>query len=157
MSRILTSITRSRGVVQTGGDLGASSRSSKNISGNPGALREAVEDEVRARALLVESDNLGLTVADSLSNLGAEVAVYHSLEHNLDEVAGLALGPQLAARGVDEREGTPVLVRRIVTAGHDDNDIGAGSVGLGGRGRLSDSDGGDNAERESVADNGRHY
>jgi hypothetical protein len=157
MSRILTSITRSRGVVQTGGDLGASTRSTKNISGNPGALREAVEDEVRARALLVESSDLGLTVADSRSNLSAEVAVHHSLEHNLDEVTGLALSPQLAARSVDEGEGTAVLVRRIVTAGHEDNGIGAGSVELGGGGALSDSDGGDSAERESVADDGRHY
>jgi hypothetical protein len=98
MPRILTSITRSRGVVQTGGDLGASTRSTKNISGNPGALREAVEDEVRARALLVESSDLGLTVADSRSNLSAEVAVHHSLEHNLDEVTGLALSlPHVAS------------------------------------------------------------
>lgn len=93
MSRILTSITRSRGIVQTSGDLGASTRSTKDISGNPGTLREAVEDEVRARALLVESSDLGLTVADSLSNLSAEVAVHHGLEHNLNEVAGLALSP----------------------------------------------------------------
>jgi hypothetical protein len=157
MSRILTSITRSRGVVQTRGNLGASTRSTEDISGNPGTLREAVEDEVRARALLVESSDLGLTVADSLSNLGAEVAVHHSLEHNLDEVAGLALSPQLAARRVDEGEGTAVLVRRIVTAGHEDNSIGAGSVELGGSGSLSDSDGGDSAERKSVADDGRHY
>jgi hypothetical protein len=157
MSRILTSIARSRGVVKAGGDLGASTRSTKDISGNPGALGEAVEDEVRARALLVESSDLGLTVADSLSDLSAEVAVHHSLEHNLDEVAGLALSPQLAAGSVDEGEGTAILVRRIITAGHEDNGIGAGSVELGGSGSLSDSDGGDSAERESVADDGRHY
>lgn len=156
MSRVLTSITRGRGVVQTGGDLGASTRSSKNISGNPGALREAVEDDVRARALLVESGDLSLTVADSRTNLSAEVAVHHSLEHDLDEVTRLALGPQLAARSVNEGEGTPVLVRRVVAAGHEDNGIGAGSVELGGR-VLSDSDGGDSAERESGADDGRHY
>jgi hypothetical protein len=159
MSRILTSTTRSRVAVQTGGDLGASTRSSKDISGDPGALREAVEDDVRARALLVESNDLGLTVADTSTNLSAEVAVHHGLELNLDEVAGLALSPQLAARSVDEGEGTAVLVRRIVTAGHEDNGIGTGSVELGGRTRncLSDGDGGDSAERESVADDGRHY
>jgi hypothetical protein len=157
MSRILTSITRSRGVVQAGGDLGASTRSTKDISGNPGALREAVKDEVGARALLVESSDLGLTVADSISNLGAEVAVDHSPEHNLDEVTGLALSPQLAARSIDEGEGTAVMVRRIVTTSHEDDGIGAGSVELGGSGSLSDGDGGDSAERESVADDGRHY
>jgi hypothetical protein len=91
VSRVLTSFTRTRGAVQTGGDLGASTRSSKDISSNPGALGEAVEDDVRARALLVESSDLGLTVADSRLNLGAEVAVHHSLKHNLDEVASLAL------------------------------------------------------------------
>jgi hypothetical protein len=157
MSRILTSITRSRGGVQAGGELGASTRSSKDISGDPGALGEAVEDKVSARALLVEGGDLGLTVADSLSNLIAEVAVVISREHNLDEVAGLALSPQLAARSVDEGEGTAIVVRRLVTAGHDDNGIGADSIGLGGSGCLSDSDGSDSAERESVADDGRHY
>lgn len=90
MLGILTSITRSRGAVQTGGDLGASTRSSKDISSNPGALREAVEDDVRARALLVEVDDLALTVANARADLGAEVAVHHGLELNLDEVAGLA-------------------------------------------------------------------
>jgi hypothetical protein len=156
MSRVLTSITRSRGAVQTSGDLGASTGSSKDIAGDPGTLREAVEDEVRARALLVESLDLGLAVANTGANLGAEVAVHHSLEDNLDEVAGLALSPQLAAGSVDEGEGTAVLVRRIVAAGHEDNGIGAGSVELGGSGSLSDGDGGDSAERESVADDGRH-
>jgi hypothetical protein len=157
MLRTLTSITRSRGVVQTGGDLGASTRSTKDISSDPCALGEAVQDDMRARALLVESSDLGLTVADSLSNLTAEVAVHHSLEHNLNEVAGLALGPQLAARSVDEGEGAAVVVRRIVTASHEDNGIGAGSVELGSSGFLSESDGDDSAERESVADDGRHY
>jgi len=157
MSRILTSITRSRGAVQTSGDLGASTGSSKDISGNPGALREAVEDDVRARALLVEGSDLGLAVADSSTNLGAEVAVHHSLEYDLDEVAGLALSPDLAARSVNKGEGTVVLVGRVVTAGHEDNGIGAGSVKLGGRATLGDDYGGDSAERESVADDGRHY
>lgn len=51
------------------------------------------------------------------------------------------------------------MVRRSVTAGHEDDGIGAGSVELGGwRGWvLSDGDGGDSAEREEVADDGRHY
>jgi hypothetical protein len=156
VSRILTSFASRGGVVQTGGDLGASTRSTKDISGNPGALRVAVEDEVRARALLVESSDLGETVADSLTNLLAVVATLR--ERNLDEVAGLALSPQLAARSVDKGECTPVMVRRIVAAGHKDNGISAGSVELGGRIRsLSDSDGGESAERESVADDGRHY
>jgi len=48
------------------------------------------------------------------------------------------------------------MVRRIVTAGHEDYDIGAGSVDLGGW-VFSDGDGDDSAEREKVADNGRHY
>ena len=151
----LTSITRSRGRVQPSGELGASTRSSKDISGNPGALREAVEDDVRARALLVKSSDLGLTVADSVANLRAEVAVLR--EHNLNVVAGLALSPQLAARSVDEGESTAVMVRRIVTAGHEDDGIGTGSVELGGSGVLSDCDGGDSAEREDAADDGRHY
>ena len=90
-SRILTSITRSRGRIQTSGDLGAATRSSKGISHNPGALRVAVEDEVRARALLVESSDLGQTVADTLANLFAVVAAVR--EYNLNVVAGLALSP----------------------------------------------------------------
>ena len=48
------------------------------------------------------------------------------------------------------------MVRRIVTAGHEDDGIGAGSVELGGW-VLSDGDGGDSAERENVANDGRHY
>jgi hypothetical protein len=154
MSRILTSITRSRGAVQTGGDLGASTRSGKDVAGNPGTLGEAIEDDVRARALLVELGDLALTVGDSGLDLSAEVAVLHGVEDNLNEVAGLALSPQLAARSIDEGECSPVLVRRIVTAGHEDHGISAGSVELGG---LSDGDGGESAERESVADDGRHY
>jgi hypothetical protein len=46
---------------------------------------------VRARALLVESSDLGQTVADSLANLFAVVAAIR--EHNLNVVAGLALSP----------------------------------------------------------------
>ena len=91
MSRILTSITRSRGRVETSGELGASTRSSKDISHNPGTLRVAIEDEVRARALLVESSDLGQTVADTLANLFAVVAAVR--EYNLNVVAGLALSP----------------------------------------------------------------
>jgi hypothetical protein len=111
---------------------------------------------VRARALLVESSNLGLAVAHSSSNLATELGAVQSWEHNLNEVAGLALGPQLAARSIDKGECTPILVRRIVTAGHEDDGIGAGSVELGFR-SLSDGDGGDSAEREDVADDGRLY
>ena len=155
-SRILTSITRSRGRIQTSGDLGAATRSSKGISHNPGALRVAVEDEVRARALLVEIGNLAQTVADSIANLRAVVAALR--ERNLNVVAGLALLPQLGARSIGEGECTVVVVRRIVAAGHEDNGIGAGSVELGGRVLvLSDGDGCDSAEREKVADGGRHY
>ena len=91
MSRILTSVTRSRGRVETSGDLRASTRSSKDISHDPGTLREAIEDEVRARALLVESSDLVKTVADSLANLFAVVAAVR--EHDLNVVAGLALSP----------------------------------------------------------------
>jgi len=69
--------------------LGASTRSSKDISGNPGTLRVAIEDEVRARALLVESSDLGYTAADSIANLWAVVAALWKL--NLNVVAGLAL------------------------------------------------------------------
>jgi len=153
------SIARGRSAVQAGGDLGASTGSSKDIAHDPGALREAVEDELRARALLVEVDDLTLAVGNASCDLGAVVAVLHGVEDNLDEIAGLALSPQLAACSVDEGEGTAVLVRGIVAAGHDDNGIGTGSVGLGGRARdlLSDGDGGESAERESVADDGRHY
>lgn len=100
MSRILTGITRSRGRVKTGGELGASTRSSKDITHDPGTLRVAIEDKVRARALLVESRDLGLTVADSIGNLWAVVAAIG--EDNLDVVAGLALSPQFAAGSFDE-------------------------------------------------------
>lgn len=48
------------------------------------------------------------------------------------------------------------MVRRIVTTGHNDDGIGTGSVEPRG-GILSDGDGSDGAERESVADDGRHY
>jgi len=51
------------------------------------------------------------------------------------------------------------MVRRSVTAGHEDNGIGAGGVELGGWGVwvLSDGDGGGSAEREDGADDRRHY
>lgn len=115
---------------------------------------------MRARALLVEGSDLSLTIANTGTNLSAEVTVLHGVKDNLDEVAGLALVPQLAACSIDEGKGTAVLVWGIVAAGHDNNDIGAGSIGLGVGPRddsLSDSGGSDCAERESVADDGRHY
>ena len=82
------SLASTRGVVQASGDLGASTRSSKHIADDPGALREAVEDEVRAGALLLELSDQGLTVADSVTDLNAVVTTLG--EHDLEKVAGLA-------------------------------------------------------------------
>lgn len=159
--------TRSSGTVQTGSDLGTSTRSSKDISSDPGTLGEAVEDDVRARALLVELRDLEHAVLHTRLNLGAEVAVLHRSEYNIDVVAGLANSLKLVARSRNEREDTAVVVRRIVTAGLDDNDIGADSGDLGvGAERvflgqlvqgLGGSGGREGAERESVADERRHY
>lgn len=148
----LTSFTSRRRAVQTRRIKCTSTRSTEDISHDVRALGVPIDNDVRARALCVESSNLRDTITRSLSELRAVIAAKRVIELDLNEVARLALGPQLSARSVDEGERAGVLVWRVVAAGHEEDDIGAGGVEL-----LGGCEGREGAEREGVAGEGRHY
>lgn len=154
---IRTGLAGGRSAVQAVGHKRAATRSTKHITDDVCALGVAIDDNVRARALLLERSNLRDAVAGALCNLGAVVSAERDVELDVHVVASLALGRQLAARGLDKGERPPVVVRRIVAAGHEDDYIGAGSVELGRRG-LRRGEGGEGAQSERVADaEGHHY
>lgn len=152
----LTSFASGGGVVKTGRDECASSGSTENITSNVGALRVAVDDNVGARALCLEGSDLRDTVASSLCDLGAVISAKSHIELDVDVVAGLALAVELAAGGLNEGEGTAIVVRRVVAASHEDYYIGAGCVELGSD-SLGGREGRESAKGEGVADVERHY
>jgi hypothetical protein len=144
-----------RCIVETGRDKGAATRSTENVTNNVSTLRVAVDDNVCARALLVKGSDLRNAIAGTLSNLSAVVGTKSDIVLDVDVVAGLALGSELAASGLDEGEGATIVVWRIVTASHEDDYIGAWCLELG----RSDLGGGkcrESANGESLTD-GRHY
>jgi hypothetical protein len=148
-------LTGGRCVVEAGRDKGAATRSAENVTNDVSTLRVAVDYNVCARTLLVESGDLRNAVSGTLGDLVAVVGTKSDIELDVDVVAGLALGSELAAGGLDEGEGAAIVVRRIVTASHEDDYIGTWSLEL----RRSDLSGGERRESangESLAD-GRHY
>jgi hypothetical protein len=140
-----------RGVVDTGGDLGATTRSTENVADNVSTLRVAVDYDVGARALLVESGDLSDTVACTLSDLSAVVGSESDIVLDLDVVAGLALGSQLGAGGIAERRCATIVVRGIIAASHEDDYIGTSCVELGSSG-LGGSEGRESANGEGLTD-----
>ena len=144
-----------RCIVETGRDKGAATRSAENVTNNVSTLRVAVDYNVCARALLVESSDLRNAVAGTLSDLVAVVGTKSDVVLDVDVVAGLALGSELAAGGLDEGKGAAIVVRCIVTTSHEDDYIGTWSLEL----RRSDLSRGERRESsngESLTD-GRHY
>ena len=119
-----------------------------------GTLGVAVDDNVRARALVVEGSDPSNTVASTLGNLRAVVATKGDIVLDIDVVTGLALGSQLAAGRLNEGECTAVMVRRVVAASHEDDHIGALCIEL--WRSLGRCEGREGADGESLADAERH-
>jgi hypothetical protein len=152
----LTGFASGRGAVKTVGDESASTGSTKGISNNVSTLRVTVDNNVSARALGVEGSDLRLTVAGTLSELSAVVSTLGNVELDVDVVAGLALGSELAAGRVNEGCGTAVMVRSVVAAGHEDDYIGTCCVELG-RSCLRRGESSESANGDGVTDEGHDY
>lgn len=151
----LTSLAGGRLAIKTSGHESAATGSTKYVTNNVSALRVAVDYNVGAWALLVEGSDLRDTVAGTLSNLSAVVTTESDVELDVDEVARLALGSELAAGSLNEGEGTSIAVGRVVAASHEDDYISTWCVELCGS-SLSGRKSGKGANGESLAD-GRHY
>jgi len=154
---MLTGAASLGGGVDAHGDKGASTGSTEDIANDIGALGVPVDNDVGARALGVEGSDLRDAVAGTFSDLGAIVAAQSHVVLNVDVVAGLALGGGLTARGLDEGECATVVIWSIITPRHEDDYIGAGCVELRGNDScLGRGEGGEGAEGDGVADDGRH-
>jgi hypothetical protein len=119
-------------------------------------LRVTVDYNVSARALGIEVCDLRDTVAGTLSNLSAVVCTLGDVELDVDIVAGLALGSELAAGCIDEGGGTAVMVWGVVATSHEDDYIGACCVELG-RGSLRRGESSESANGDGVTDEGHDY
>jgi hypothetical protein len=152
---MLTSFASRRGAVETDRVILASTSSTENIASNVSTLRVAVDDNVCAGALGVESSDLSDTVAASLGHLLAVGSAQSNIELNIDVVTALALGSKLAAARLIDGRCAAVCVGSIITAGHEDDYIGAGCVELG-RGDLRSGKGGEGTKGQCIADAERH-
>jgi len=74
-------------------------------------------------ALGVVRSDLGLAVTGTLSNLSAVVAAERDIELDVDVVAAGALSSELSAGSIDEGRSAAIMVRRVVSASHEDDYI----------------------------------
>lgn len=139
-SRELTGLASSGVDIDTTLQSITSSVSGQNISHNVGTLRVAVHNDLSVGALGVESGNLLDTVGSTLGDLRAPRSTVGNIVLDLNEVAALALLPQLGAGRIDEREGAAVVVGSIVATGHEDDHILAVGGELGSSRGLSDGE-----------------
>jgi hypothetical protein len=119
-------------------------------------LRVAVDYNVCAGALCVECSDLSNTVAASLGDLFAVWSAESGIELNVDVVAALALGSELAAASLEDGGDAAISVACVVAAGHEDDHILTGCVKLGRVGALCSSKGGEGTKGQCVAKAERH-
>lgn len=151
----LTRFASLRVAIESIRDERASTRSTQDVTNNMGTLRVTVDNDVGARALSIEGSDLGDAVAGSLSNLVAVGSTESDVELDVDVVTALTLGGEFAAGCLDEGESAAIMVRRIISTGHEDDYIGTRSIEL--RRSLSGGEGGQSAQGESISDTERRH
>lgn len=156
----LECLTSLRGRVKAGGhsiDIASIfSSSTEQRTSDHGTLRVAVQHNQGVWALGIVLGDLPDAVGSTLLDGRAEGNAEGGVKDDIHVVAGNALGLELSAGSIDKGRGSSIVVRCVVSAGHEDGNIITGGGGLGGSSALcvSERNRGKDSSSEALLDGG---
>ena len=98
---------------------GIGASATQSSSGNHSTLRVTVDYNQSVRALGVVLGNLPNAVDGTFLDCRAKLHTEGSIEDDIHIIAGVALGLEFAASGIDERRSTAIVVWSVIAASHE--------------------------------------